>query len=119
MSKTPEELAEEYANKHECGDQAWGGAYGGFLAGYQAAKKEERLKLAELYSHGSDVQKIASAYFKSKGITGALLPYAENRFIDGYLAAKEKYEARIKELEQAIIKSVDAMAGVQYDDENT
>lgn len=35
--KTPEELAEEYANKHECGDQAWGGAYGGFLAGYKAA----------------------------------------------------------------------------------
>jgi len=36
MTKTPEQLAEEYANKHECGDQAWGGAYGGFLAGYQA-----------------------------------------------------------------------------------
>jgi len=35
--KTPEQLAEEYADKHECGDQAWGGAYGGFLAGYRAA----------------------------------------------------------------------------------
>jgi hypothetical protein len=40
-------------------------------------------------------------------------------FLAGYKAAQEKYEARIKELEQAIIKSVNAMAGVQYDDENT
>jgi hypothetical protein len=40
-------------------------------------------------------------------------------FLGGYQAAQEKYEARIKELEQVIIKSVDAMAGVQYDDENT
>ena len=41
MSKSPEELADEYANKHECGDQAWGGAYGGFLAGYKAAKDQQ------------------------------------------------------------------------------
>jgi hypothetical protein len=40
-------------------------------------------------------------------------------FFSGYQAAQEKYKARIKELEQAIIKSVDAMAGVQYDDKNT
>jgi hypothetical protein len=40
LSKTAEELAEEYANKHTCGDHDWGGAYGGFLAGYQAAKDQ-------------------------------------------------------------------------------
>lgn len=42
-----------------------------------------------------------------------------NGFLAGYQAAKETYEARIKELEQAIIQSVDTMAGVKYDDENT
>ena len=38
--KTPEEMAKEYADKHECSDQAWGSAYGGFLAGYQAAQEQ-------------------------------------------------------------------------------
>lgn len=45
--------------------------------------------------------------------------YLRNAFLVGYKTAQQEYEARIKELEQAIIKSVDAMAGVQYDDENT
>ena len=73
-----------------------------FIAGYEAAKKEERLKLSELYSHGSDVQKIASAYLKSKGIEGALLPYAENRFIDGYVVAQEHAHAALEEAESRI-----------------
>lgn len=42
-----------------------------------------------------------------------------NAFLAGYETAQKQYEARIKELEQAIIQSVDAMAGVKYDDENT
>ena len=36
VDKTIIKLAEEYADKHECGDQAWGGAYDGFIAGYKA-----------------------------------------------------------------------------------
>jgi hypothetical protein len=128
MSKTPEELAEEFADsglyrlkRYVDGRIKFSqGAHGlqnrackyGFLAGYQAAKKEERLKLAELYSHGSDVQKIASAYFKSKGITGALLPYAENRFIDGYLAAQEHAHAALEEAEAKIQELQDQLADV-------
>ena len=42
-----------------------------------------------------------------------------NGILAGYQAATETYDARIKELEQAIIQSVDTMAGVKYDDENT
>jgi|688.fasta_scaffold1674820_1 hypothetical protein len=39
VDKTIIKLAEEYADKHECGDQAWGGAYDGFIAGYKAKIK--------------------------------------------------------------------------------
>jgi hypothetical protein len=46
--KTPEEMAKEYADKHECGDQAWGGAYGGFLAGYQAGYESLRDQIQSL-----------------------------------------------------------------------
>ncbi len=106
--KTPEELAEEWIETNGWNTEPFRDEYTiefqkqGYVAGYQAAKKKERLKLAELYSHGSDVQKIASAYFKSKGITGALLPYAENRFIDGYLAAQEHAHAALEEAEAEI-----------------
>jgi hypothetical protein len=111
MSKTPEELAEDhafniFAERYEslvCEDRhVYAEAVNAFIAGYEAAKKEERLKLSELYSHGSDVQKIASAYLKSKGIEGALLPYAENRFIDGYAVAQEHAHAALEEAEARI-----------------
>jgi hypothetical protein len=52
--KTPKELADEYANKHECGDQAWGGAYGGFLAGYQAGFKEAKKYWANQPKYDAD-----------------------------------------------------------------
>jgi len=96
MSKTPEEMAEEYMNQDKVACAAINHAAehlvkAAFIAGCEAAKKQERLKLSELYSHGSDVQKIASAYLKNKGIEGALLPYAENRFIEGYQAAAPQW----------------------------
>lgn len=38
--KTPEEMAEEYADANEClPSREWGSAYGGFLAGYNAAQQ--------------------------------------------------------------------------------
>ncbi len=48
------------------------------------------------------MQKIASAYLKSKGIEGALLPYAENRFIDGYVVAQEHAHVALEEAEAEI-----------------
>jgi hypothetical protein len=68
----------------------------------KAAEKKEQSKLARLYSHGSDEQKIASEYLKDKGIEGFLLPFAENRFIDGYQVAKKKYEEEIRELKEEL-----------------
>jgi hypothetical protein len=82
--KTPEEMAEEYCEEnHECEF-----ARDAFLAGYRAHEKKEKLKLAELYSHGSEVQQIAAQYVKQRGTTGPMAAYAENRFIDGYQAAR-------------------------------
>jgi hypothetical protein len=78
MTKTPEELAEEYADYHVV----------------------KGIDFIRVHCQGT-------------------IERTKNAWLSGYQAAKEKYEARIKELEQAIIKSVDAMAGVQYDDENT
>jgi len=69
------------------------------IYGYKAGEKYAQLKNAAAYSHGSDVQKIASEYLKNKGIDGALLPYAENRFIDGYLVAKKHAHAALEEAE--------------------
>jgi hypothetical protein len=40
-------------------------------------------------------------------------------YLAGYKAGERSQEAKIKELQNAIIQSVNAMAGVQYDDENT
>jgi hypothetical protein len=105
--KTPEELAEEYAiDWHKDCDypeailkQTHAATMTTFLAGYKAAQEHAQLKNAAAYSHGSDVQKIASEYLKNKGIDGALLPYAENRFIDGYLVAKEHAHAALEEAE--------------------
>jgi hypothetical protein len=42
-----------------------------------------------------------------------------NAFLAGYKAGERSQEAKIKELQNAIIQSVNAMAGVKYDDENT
>jgi hypothetical protein len=98
-NKTPEEMAEEYAVITTNNLFYREPLSNAFLAGYQAAQKQERLKLADLYSHGSDVQKIASTYLKNKGIEGPLLAYAENRFIDGYQAAKEHAHATLEEAE--------------------
>ena len=94
MNKTPEEMAEEHAPTFE-----------EIMAKY--TKQWDGCP----YILGS-----------TKGITAVSLAYCDGyevAFLTGYKAAEDKYEARIKELEQAIIKSVDAMAGVQYDDENT
>jgi hypothetical protein len=56
----------------------------------------------------------------SHSLANACALYGYNAgFLAGYQAAKERYEARVKELEDSIIQSVDAMAGVKYDDENT
>lgn len=55
MTKTPEQMAEEYANTTDsCDvDQEYAFAYNGFLAGYQAAKDE-----IEAYKDGAkDVAK--------------------------------------------------------------
>ena len=89
--KTPEEMANEYADKHECGDQAWGGAYGGFLAGYQAAELKAKIEFAAKYDHKSPLQVIAAEYVKRRGTTGPLALLEENRFIDGYEAGMNSW----------------------------
>ena len=45
--------------------------------------------------------------------------WEKESFLAGYQAAKDQYEVRVKKLEDSIIQSVNAMAGVKYDDENT
>lgn len=54
MSKTPEEMAEEYANDRcgtweECeNDNEWEEAKRGFLAGYKAAEEKYKAQIKEL-----------------------------------------------------------------------
>ena len=50
MTKTPEQIAEEYVDKNsggECSDDT-GGLRNAFFAGYQAAKSEYEAKIREL-----------------------------------------------------------------------
>ena len=90
--KTPEELAEYLPQKLNENDRIW--------------------SLAEdwIEQQGWNQQPFADDYENASRKEG---------FVAGYKAAKERYEARVKELEDSIIQSVDAMAGVKYDDENT
>lgn len=66
----------------------------GFEAGYKARQKDEHLEFASAYSHGSEVQKIATEYVKKRGTAENLAPYEENRFIDGYLFALKQLELK-------------------------
>lgn len=86
--KTPEQLAEEYANESGWlhGDYVWREAHGGFLAGYQAAQDQAKIEFAAKYDHKSPLQVIAAEYVKRRGTTGPLAFMEENRFIDGYEA---------------------------------
>jgi len=89
MSKTPEELCKEWAKENvdiatNC--FCYGAINQSFLAGYKARETAEKLELAEKYSHGSPLQKIAAEYVKQRGTTGPMAAYEENRFIDGYEA---------------------------------
>lgn len=118
MKKTPQELAEEYGNgiigrcfgasvmapqincPHVLGrvSPVYGGgksdilieAERGFIAGYEARDNAMKRDFTDTYSHGTPEQQIANEFLKKKGVSGNLLAYAENRFIDGYLFAKEK-----------------------------
>jgi|DEB0MinimDraft_4_1074332.scaffolds.fasta_scaffold67662_2 hypothetical protein len=61
-----------------------------YKAGYRAKAQEERLRLADLHSHGSEVQEIAAAWVKQRGSTYPLAFIEESAFINGYLIAKKE-----------------------------
>jgi hypothetical protein len=96
ISKTLEELANEWSKSHKSirdvlgGDLSWAliceREEAGFLAGYQAAELKAKMEFAAKYDHNSPLQVIAAEYVKRRGTTGPLALFEENRFIDGYEA---------------------------------
>jgi hypothetical protein len=102
MSKTPEQMAEEYCEDHdECEF-----ARDAFLAGYQAAQHKDKAvnrthlawKLAEDYGA---VKWLKHKNPKRFGNTERDYEYtiARDGFYQGYQAAKDEYKTKISELE--------------------
>ena len=88
MTKTPEQMAEEYADNSDerRGHFPWKQVKDSFLAGYQAAELKAKIEFAAKYDHKSPLQVIAAEYVKRRGTVGPLAWLEENRFIDGYEA---------------------------------
>lgn len=94
---TTEELAKKYMDAdnyklaclaiNHCAQDL---ATNAFIAGYEAKEREDRLKLAELHSYGSEPQQIAAAWVKQRGSTHQLALIEESAFINGYLIAKQE-----------------------------
>lgn len=61
-----------------------------YKEGYQAKELEDRLRFADLHSHGSEPQRIAAAWVKQRGSTHPLALIEEAAFINGYLIAKQE-----------------------------
>jgi hypothetical protein len=62
----------------------------GYEAGYKAKEQEDRLRFADLHSHGSEPQKIAAAWVKQRGTAYPKALIEESAFINGYLIAKQE-----------------------------
>ena len=87
--KTPEQMAEEYADNYgweSIVNEFKNDSVKAYIAGYQAAELKAKIEFAAKYDHKSPLQVIAAEYVKQRGTTGPLALLEENRFIDGYEA---------------------------------